>query len=73
METTAGVAKHPAALVDLVEKPAALVATIVQAVQLLSPGKIGRDFGGKSVTAHLETADTQNSDVQAMQKSNGRD
>ncbi|OIT28572.1 hypothetical protein A4A49_65695, partial [Nicotiana attenuata] len=64
----AGVDKNPAALIDLAEKPAALLATAVQAGQLL-----GRVFDGKPVTAHLETAGAQNSDVQAMQKSNGRD
>ncbi|OIS96859.1 hypothetical protein A4A49_07373 [Nicotiana attenuata] len=72
-EKEAGVDKNPAALADLVEKPAAILATAVQAGQLLSPAKTGRVFVGKAVTAHLETADTQNSDVQAMQKSNGRD
>ncbi|OIT39718.1 hypothetical protein A4A49_12030 [Nicotiana attenuata] len=72
-EKEAGVDKSPATLADLVEKPAAMLAIAVQAGQLLSPAKTGRVFDGKAVTAHLETADTQNSDVQAMQKSNGRD
>lgn len=48
VETTAGVAKHPAALVDLVEKSTTIVATAVQDVggeiragQVLSRGKSG--------------------------------
>lgn len=66
-------AKNPDALVHLVEKTAALVATAVQAGQVLSPGKNGHVFYGNSVTAHLQIATTQHSDVQAMQKPNGRD
>ncbi|OIS98827.1 hypothetical protein A4A49_17704 [Nicotiana attenuata] len=58
---------------DLVENPTALVDTTVQGGQLLSPGKAGHAFDGKSVTAQLGATDTKNSDVQAIQKLNGRD
>ncbi|OIT29599.1 abc transporter g family member 27 [Nicotiana attenuata] len=63
-----GVAKHPAALVDIAEKPTAPTTTTVQQTcvekrdgQVLAPAKPGHalDASGKSVTSHLEKVAAQ--------------